>query len=240
MDLIATDAQQLSQDPMVTLFEIDATKYGDAVLRFTPEVGGGTNGDVTFGGQLYRSMPIGAEGFEWTSGGAAPRPTLSLNALDLVFLSLLVRAKDLTGCPVRRIRTYAKYLDDGEMPNPSAHYPIDHYKIEKKTGQNRKSLTYELSTELDQEGKQVPGRQIIRDTCLHRFRYWANGKWNYDGVTCPYAGSAMFTPAGEVTTDPTKAKCGKKRADCQLHFGSIYGSKAVLPMFAFPGVGRVS
>lgn len=240
MDLIATDAQQLAQEHRVTLFEIDATKYGDVVLRFTPMVGETPTGDVSFGGQLYRSMPITADGFEWNGTGTAPRPTLTMTALDLVFLSLVVRAKDLTGCPVRRIRTYRKYLDDGATPNPSAHFPIDHYKIEKKTGQVRKSLTYELSTEMDQEGKQIPGRQVIRDTCLHRFRYWAENKWNYDGVTCPYAGAAMFTPGGEPTQDPTKARCGKKRSDCQLHFGTLYGPKAVLPMFAFPGVGRVS
>ena len=240
MDLIATDAQQLTQEPKVTLFEIDATQYGDTVLRFTPVIGGGANGDVSFGGNLYRSMPIEAQGFEWATGGTAPRPTLSMNALDLVFLSLVTRARDLTGCPVRRIRTYRKYLDDGAQPNPSAHFPIDHYKIEKKTGQNRKALSYELSAGIDQEGKQLPGRQVIRDTCMHRFRYWANGQWNYDGVTCPYAGTAMFEPNGNPTTDPTKAKCGKRLDNCRQHFFTIYGPTAVLPMFAFPGVGRVS
>ncbi len=236
MELIATDAQMLSQEPKVVLFEIDARQYGDAILRFTPVVGDGPAPDVMFGGNLYRSLPITAEGFEWNGSGTAPRPTLTMTALDLVFLNLLVRAKDLTGCPVRRIRTYRKYLDDGATPNPDVHFPIDYYKIEKKTGQNRKTLTYELSTELDQEGKQIPGRQVIRDTCMHRFRYWANGQWNYDGVTCPYAGAAMYEPNGNPTNDPTKAKCGKRKDNCRQHFGP--GVK--LPMFAFLGVGRVS
>lgn len=237
MELIATDAQMLQQEPKVYLYEIDATAYGDAVLRFTPVVAGTIGAqDVQFGGNIYRSVPIEATGFEWNGSGPAPRPTLSMTALDLSFLSLVVRARDLTGCPVRRIITYRKYLDDGAAANPSAHYPIDHYKLERKSNQNRMMLTYELSTEMDQEGKMVPGRQVIRDTCLHRFRYWANGKWNYDGVTCPYAGAAMYTPSGEITTDPTKARCGKRISDCDLHFGE----GAVLPMFAFPGVGRVS
>ena len=101
-------------------------------------------------------------------------------------------------------------------------------------------MTFELSTPMDQQGKQIPARQVIRDTCLHRFRYWANGQWNYDGVTCPYAGPAMFLPNGEPTTDPTKARCGKRISDCKKHFSTILGENPTLPMFCFPGVGRIS
>jgi phage-related protein len=46
----------------------------------------------------------------------------------------------------------------------------------------------------------------------------------------------MYEPNGNPTTDPTKAKCGKRRDNCQQHFGFL----EKLPMFAFPGVGRVS
>lgn len=235
MDLIATDAQQLSRGPQIFLYEIDARAYGDAVLYFTPMVDG-ENWDVQFGGNIYRRLPIKAEGFIWNGVGTAPRPTLSLAAETLVFLSLVVNGDDLIGAPVRRIRTYRKYLDDGEMPNPGATYPIDHFVIEKKAKQIRKQLTFELSTPMDQQGKKIPARQVIRDTCLHRFRYWANNQWNYEGVTCPYSSEAMYKPNGEITSDPTKAKCGKRLSDCRIHFGQ----NAWLPMFAFPGVGRIS
>ena len=236
MELIATDAQRLSGEPQVVLFEIDARAYGDAVLRFTPVVDGQESWEVQFGGNIYRRLPIKADGFTWNGTGTAPRPTLSLAAEDLVFLSLVVRGDDLIGCPVRRIRTYRKYLDDGATPNPSATFPVDHYVIEKKAKQLRRELSYELSTPMDQQGKKIPARQVIRDTCMHRFRYWANGQWNYQGVTCPYTGAAMYEPNGQPTSDPTKAKCGKRLSDCEKHFGV----GAVLPIFAFPGVGRIS
>lgn len=236
MELITTDAQRLTAEPIISLFEIDAKKYGETILRFTPSFIGEAMDSVSFGGNVYQTMAIEASGFEWNGTGSAARPTLSITPRDLLFLTLLTKTRDLTGCPVRRIRTHRKYLDDGASPNPAAHYPIDYYKVERKTTQHRNELTYELSTGLDQEGKQIPARQIIRDTCMHRFRYWANGRWNYEGVTCPYAGAAMYTRSGQPTTDPTKAQCGKHRSDCQLHFGKT----AVLPMFAFPGVGRVS
>lgn len=239
MDLIATDAQRLVREPQLFLYEIDARAYGEQVLRFTPIVSS-ENFPVQFGGNIYQRLPITADGFEWNGTGTAPRPKLSLAAKDLVFLSLIVNGDDLVGCPVRRIRTYRKYLDDGAMPNPSATFPIDHYVIEKKASQKRKEMTFELSTPMDQQGKQIPARQVIRDTCLHRFRYWANGQWNYDGVTCPYAGADMFLPNGEPTTDPTKARCGKRISDCKKHFSTILGENPTLPMFCFPGVGRIS
>lgn len=236
MELIATDVQRLEREAKVVLFEIDVTKLGGELLRFSPIVDGQEAWPIEFGGNQYQRLPIKAEGFEWNGTGTAPRPSLTLLAKDLVFLSLIVNSNDLVGCPVRRIRTYRKYLDDGEFPNPAATFPIDHYRIERKTKQVRKQLSFELSTPMDQQGVQVPARQVIRDTCLHRFRYWANGQWNYQGVTCPYAGEAMYKPNGEATLVPTEAACGKRISDCKLHMGA----DAVLPMFAFPGVGRVS
>lgn len=237
MELIATDSQRLTREPKIHLFEIDLRNVGqDVTLRFTPVVGEGENWVVQFGGNVYQRLPIEASGFEWNGTGTAPRPTLALKANDVTFMSLVLNSGDLVGCGVRRIRTYRKYLDDGVAANPLAHYPIDTYRIERKAKQHRKELAFELSSPLDQQGKKIPARQVLRDTCQHFFRYWANGRWNYDGVTCPYAGAAMFDQAGNPTTDPLKAQCGRKISDCELHFG--VGSD--LPMFAFPGVGRIS
>lgn len=235
MELIATDAQQLVGEPKIRLFQIDLSSKGQGILYFTAAASN-TLPEVRFGGFLYEKIPIKAEGFEWTGTGTAPRPTLSLHAMDLLFLSMVVNGDDLVGCPVQRITTHRKYLDDGVAANPDAHYPIDYYQINQKTSQKRQQLQFTLATWMDQSGRQIPARQVIRDTCQHRFRYWANGRWNYNGVTCPYAGAAMYEPSGQPTTDPTKAKCGKRLSDCKAHFGA----KAVLPMFAFPGVGRIS
>lgn len=235
MELIATDSQRLQQEPRVEMFEIDATALGQSILRFSPAVDG-ENWKVQMGGNVYQRLSISAEGFEYDGTGTAPRPTLSLVAQDMVFLSLIVNSDDLVGCPVRRIRTYRKYLDDGASPNPSAVFPIDHYVINRKSKQVRKELQFELATPMEQAGKRIPSKQVIRDTCLHKFRYWANGMWNYSGVTCPYAGEAMYDSSGKPTNDPKKARCGKKVSDCSVHFGK----NATLPMFAFPGVDRIS
>lgn len=232
-ELIATDQQRLSQDAMVVLFELDARRFGDGILRFCPTSVNGL--PVKFNGYDYYPMPINAEGFSWSGNGALPRPTLTLAAQDLSFLSLVISSDDLIGCPVTRIRTYRKYLDDGASPNPEAKYPSDHYVIERKVSQRRTQLQFELSALMDQQGKMIPARQVLRDSCTHRFRYWLDGAWAYTGVTCPYTGVAMFERNGDVTANPAKARCGKRISDCKRHFGET----AVLPFYGYPGVGRV-
>lgn len=240
MNIIATDAQSLSQKGKVELFIIDATKVGQGILRFTAAVYDHDTQqpltNVMFDGHEYRQLPIAADGFEWNGTGTAPRPTLTFTALDLILLQDMINAQDLVGCPVQRIKTERKYLDDGSSPNPEAHYPIDYYQIEKKSKQLRQTMIYELSNLLDQQGKMIPGCQVIRDTCLNRYRYFADNAFRYDGVTCPYAGAKSYTQAGVETADKSKDQCGKRISDCSLRFGA----KAVLPMFAFPGVGRIS
>lgn len=231
-NIIATDSQRLEQDVIVQMFELDARKFGDGILRFSSSSVDGS--PVVFNGYVYQPLPIKAEGFEWSGNGPLPRPTLTLAAKDLVFLSLVVSADDLVGCPVTRIRTYRKYLDDGATPNPEAMFQPDTFVIERKALQKRNQLQFELSTPMDQQGRMIPNRQVLRDSCTHRFRFWANGRWNYDGVTCPYTGTAMFKVSGEITSDPKEAKCGKRISDCKRHFGN----NAVLPFYGYPGVDR--
>jgi lambda family phage minor tail protein L len=232
-NIIATDAQSLEQDAEVILFQLDATKKGGDLLFFTCAVSGG--GPVSFGGQVYTPLPIQAEGFSWTSGGAIPRPTLTIGAANMALISLVVNSKDLVGCPIRRIRTYRKYLDDGSHADGSVMYPVDYYQVEKKSNQNRKQIQFELSADMDQEGRMVPARQVLRDTCTRRYRYWDGTAFRYEGVTCPYVQSAMFDRSDNPTTDPTKDACGKRLGSCETHFGRY----AVLPFYGYPGVGRL-
>lgn len=232
-DLLATDIQRLEQGAVVSMFELDARKFGEGILRFSNTSVDGAS--IYYNGYEYPPLPIKVEGFSWSGSGTMPRPTLALAAPDLAFLSLVINSDDLVGCPIKRIRTYRKYLDDGESPDPAASFPHDHYVIERKTSQKRTLLQFELSAEMDQQGKLIPARQVLRDACTHRFRYWSNNQWNYDGVTCPYTGDAMYEKSGQPTLDATKSRCGKRLSDCKLHFGT----DAVLPFYGFPGVGRL-
>lgn len=230
--VIASDVQRLEQDAIVTVFELDARQYGDGILRFAPEAVDG--GPVRFNGYAYQPLPITAEGFEWNGKGTLPRPTLTVTAMELAFLSLVLSEDDLVGMPVKRLRTYRKHLDDGDDPDPEALFPVDYYVIERKTSQNRRQIQFELSVEMDQEGKQIPARQVLRDTCTHRYRWWDGSQYQYAGVTCPYAGNDEFEANGSPAA-PGEDRCGKRLSDCRLRFGQ----NAALPFWGFPGVGRI-
>lgn len=59
--IIATDMQRLEQDAIAVLFELDTTKFGGEIMRFTTATLGGQ--PVRFDGEQYLPFPIQAEGF---------------------------------------------------------------------------------------------------------------------------------------------------------------------------------
>lgn len=232
-DLIYKEGSKLSQDALVEMFELDLQKIGYGIFRFSSTNTG--EGNVMFNGFEYPAIPIKASGFAWDGKGTLPRPSLELAAKDLHFLNLVFDADDLVGSPVSRIKTFRKFLDDGSQPGTGTSFPPDKYVIEKKSSQSRHSLSFELSTELDQQGTKLPKLMILRDTCVHTYRYFADGQFQYKKVACPYVGNNFFLKNGEATTEPSKDACGKRITDCKLRFGE----NAVLPRMAFPGVARI-
>lgn len=231
-DLIYKESAKLSQDVIVEMFELNLQALGLGIFRFTPSSDGGNS--LWFEGNEYIPAPIKASGFQWDGAGTLPRPSLAIAAKDLYFLNMVVDFDDLVGQPVKRIKTFRKYLDDGEFPNTGARFTDDNFVIERKTTQSRQVLKFELSTLLDQQGTQIPRLKIIRDSCVHTYRVWTESGFIYRGASCPYAGGNYYDPSGKPTATPKKDACGKRLSDCKLRFGGT----AVLPRLAFPGVGR--
>lgn len=231
-ELIYKEAAKLTQDAIIEMFEIDLQRLELGIFRFTNTSLDGA--PVVFNGNEYQPAPIQASGFAWDGAGTMPRPSLSLAAKDLSLLSLVFDADDLVGMPVRRIKTFRKYLDDGTQPGTGVTFPVDHFVIERKASQTRHSLSFELSTKLDQQGVKIPRLMVLRDSCVHTYRYWTGTKFQYKEVACPYVGDTYFKKNGEPTTEVSEDACGKRISDCKLRFGET----AVLPRMAFPGVGR--
>lgn len=233
-ELIYKESAKLDQDVLVEMFELDLQKIGLGIFRFSStNIGGET--PVTFNGSQYPAIPIKAEGFAWDGAGTLPRPSLEIAAKDLFLLNLVFDADDLVGSPVTRIKTFRKFLDDGSEAGQGVSFPPDKFVIEQKTSQSRHSLSFELSTELDQQGVRLPKLMVLRDTCVHTYRYFSEGRFQYKGVACPYSGNNFFKNNGEPTGEPSKDVCGKRISDCKLRFGE----NAVLPRMAFPGVARI-
>ncbi|WP_110636219.1 phage minor tail protein L [Salinicola salarius] len=234
-EIIARESQSMSQQPVVTLFEIDARQWEAGILRFTNQTAL-DGGPIRFNGYTYTPTPITADGFEWNGKGTLPQPSLSLSTLEVSIVSMLLATNDLIGAPVKRIRTFANHLDGGDDPDPEATFPVDEYHIEQKPQEipARGSLEFTLSISLDQQGRKIPARQCLRDTCTHTYRYWNGSRFVYEGVTCPYTGAAMFDQQGVATDDETKDVCGKCLSDCRARFGA----NNPLPTRAMPGLAR--
>lgn len=224
---LKADIQNITPGALLELFVVDLAPMGQsAVFRFYD----GTDinyGNITFQGYDFAPWPIKASGFSKSSGGVFPRPKLSLaNATG--YVSGLVRSyEDLVGAKVQRLRTLGQYLDNGETPDPTA-VAIDTFFINRREGETRSFIVFELASSIDIANKRLPGRVMIANTCT----------WQYKSSECEWPGTnpnrwydrngvQVFTQASDV--------CGKRLTDCKLRFGQ----NAELPYGGFPGMGRL-
>ena len=178
--LIVTDLQKVNPSSIIELFTLETEQalHGSSqVYRFHSGANGFNNGDVVWAGNQYFRMPIMAEGFAFQKG-QLPRPTLTVsNAVGTITAILLnvnkvTTGNDLTGATVRRIRTLARYLDAVNFaggvnplgtPDPSAEFPQEVYKIDRKASENREVVKYELAAPTDLAGIRIPLRQCTRN-----------------------------------------------------------------------------
>jgi lambda family phage minor tail protein L len=176
---IITDLQKINPSAVIELFELttDATLHGSTqTYRFHNGSSLNANGDIIWAGNQYIKMPIQAEGFAFTNG-QLPRPTLTIsNAIGTITAILLnvnqvTTGNDLTGATVTRIRTLARYLDAVNFPDstnplgtpdPTAEFPQEIYKIDRKSSENRDAVQFELAAVFDLAGIRAPKRQCTR------------------------------------------------------------------------------
>jgi lambda-like phage minor tail protein L len=229
---IAREARQPAPSPYVVLFQLDATRLGGGVYAFTQSAH--ETRPLSFGGVAYTPIDIEAEGWEWTGTGVLPTPKLRIANVNRAFSALVGTYNDLLGAQVTRIRTFRRNLDGEPDADPTAHFPLDVYRIERKATLDKTHIEWELAAVIDQEGRLLPGRQVLQGACTASYRRWTGAGWDYSEATCPYAGDAGFDVHDQPTAAATDA-CSKRTTGCEARFGKT----AVLPTWAFPGVSRV-
>lgn len=219
-------------DAIVDLFELDATNLGASILRFT-----NCGETVVFGTFIYTSTRVETSGWEMTSQGTLPRPTLRIANVDKLASSLVIGNNDLKGAVLTRKRTFKRFLDSEPEANPSALlYPVDRFRVERKITHNMLEVVWELAAFIDQENIKIPYRQVLR-SCSWVYRKYDTtlGAFNYEKATCPYVGAQYYNRNGDVVIDPSADVCGKTVSDCKLRFGE----NEVLPFGGFPGIARI-
>jgi lambda family phage minor tail protein L len=226
--------QQLEAGDIVTMFILDLSPLNVV----TPPWYFSTEGPFTFQGVQFERVDLEYEGFEWNGQGAMPQPTIRITNVGKLLSGPLFEFEDLIGAKLIRLRTYRQFLDGGASADPTAHYDPDIYTVEQKTAHDKEHIEWKLAAAMDQDGRTLPGRTVYRDVCAWRYRIWdpSLGAFNYNNVTCPYTGGAMFDINGNPTGDPAQDRCSHRLTDgCRVRFGRYADS----PIGAFPGVSRI-
>jgi lambda family phage minor tail protein L len=180
-------------------------------------------------------VPMDATGFEWSTKGTLPQPTLSFDNIAGAGNLLLDSYGDLIGATVIRILTLRRFLDDGATPDPTAMISREAFVVAQKMSHTAITIVFKLAARWDVEGTQLPRRQILRDICTHTYRRWVPGVgFDYSRASCPYTGGAFFD-VNNAGTDASHDQCSRAMTGCQLRFPG----GQTLPARFFPGVGRV-
>ncbi len=234
---IEADVQSAAPGARVELFDVDLTPLGGEVLHFAngtmPGANPGEYQPVRWRGNTYMPAPFQASGFETNGRSALPTPSLRIGS-SRELAALLRQYGDCVGMKVTRWRTFSKYLDGQPQADPNAHFAPDVFLISRKVSQNKVSTEWELAAEMDQQGKKLPARLILRDACTWAYRLWDAEAvaFDYTSALCPYTGTAYFDRSGQACAAAAD-NCGKRLSDCVLRFGS-----SPLPTSAFPGVSH--
>jgi len=222
----------LGPNAIIELFELqlDTTLHGASTTYYWHNgVNAAVTGNIVFASNTYVRLPVEATGFDYTSSGSLPRPTLRISNVfsDMTALLLLVNAttpgNDLGGATVRRIRTLKKFLDGEAAADPNARFPTEIWYVDRKSNENRDLVEFELASKFDLAGVMLPQRQIIANVC----------QWKYRGAECGYTGSNYWNVNDQVVGTLAADVCGKRVESCKLRFGAT----AELPFGSFPGAG---
>lgn len=233
--------QSLTPGDLVALFVIDLASMGqNARFAFTTAADR-ARGPLVFRGVTYAPLDVVCDGFELTGRGAMPRPRLVVSNATRTLAAASLLYDDLVGATVIRTRTYAQFLDGADEADPEAAYAPDIYRVEQKTAHTKHQIEWSLAAAMDQEGRQLPGRMVLRDVCLWRYRrpvLKADGsfdRFDYGDVQCPYVGAQAYDAFGKPC-DPEKDRPSRHVATCCK---ARFGSAAPLPFGGFPGVSRI-
>ena len=263
---LAEELLKLAPTAVIDLFEVELTAELNGV-KDTLRYHAGKNGlteDLKFGGKTYVAVPIEVDGFEFTSNGSLPRPTMRVanvnNAITSLILVLRADGGGPLGAKVRRIRTFAKFIDTINF-NQNPGFAPESDVTDIFVTQDNNSLTMQSTRDTsDPDAKIVETWYIDRvasenqqfvefelapkldltNLALPRRTIEEFCPWQYrGGRECPYpkTGGSCFTINDEEITSGTQAEkenldvCGKRVSSCKARFPG----DDVLPYGGFHG-----
>ena len=220
--------QSLFPGEIITLIEVDATKFGGNIYRFhgeniqfTPEEimaatqpGGSLQPkSIIFQGNEYGARPFGISGIEMNGNGKAGKPQLTLSNLDSRVSALIRSYNGMMQAKVTIWITAKDLLaEDGSVA--SGDYRKYIYYIERPNLVNNNVASLDLTSPYDMDGIMIPPR-VTQSVC-----FWAMRGWYRSGKGCGYNGAAMFDKDNKPVSDPSLDYCAGTATACKLRFGA--------------------
>ena len=258
---LAEELLRLAPTAIIDLFEIvlTSTVNGiDSIIRYHAGKNGLTE-EIKFDGNAYPAVPVEIDGFEFSSNGTLPRPTLRVANVNNAITALMLLYNPL-GAKVQRIRTFAKFIDTVNFNQQVPFAPeddiedtltaqnndpliaqtfndtsdpnakmVETWYIDRVSAENPQLVEFELAPKIDLVNVGLP-RRTIEEFC----------PWKYRGAECGYKGRSCFTVNDSVLPDSEKIVvngvvtndiCGKRVSSCQARFGNAQ----TLPFGGFYG-----
>lgn len=226
---IYTEIQGLDSKSIIEFLEITGGSRipGLGTYRFCGSLNE-FGGDVVWQGNTYGRWAYTSDGWDKQGTGTIPRPAVTLANPEGFVSGLCMQFDDLAGAIVTRKRTLLKYLDAVNFINgnasaaPNSHFPDEEFTVDRKSGEDHKTVTFELTSPWDLPGVMLPGRIALARTCLFQYR-------GTDG--CGYNGTLYFD-ANDNPTDAAHDKCSHTLTGCRKRWG------AGVHFGGFPALGR--
>ena len=220
------DLNKLEPNAIIELFQLqlDATLHGSSdIYYFHNGVNANVTGNVVWNSQSYIRLPLEASGFDYTSSGSLPRPTLTVSNIGssittlLLQVNLITPGNDLGGAKVVRIRTLKKYLDGEATADPHAKFPDEIWYVDRKSSETRAAVEFELASKFDLAGIMLPKRQIVANIC----------QWKYRGAECGYNVAQYYDVNDNLVVSAANDVCGKKLSSCNIRFAPFTSAGTV-------------
>ena len=261
---LAEELLKLAPTAVIDLFEIElTTKLNNvedpdnpgAEITDTLRYHAGKNGlteDLQFNGKTYPAVPVEIDGFSFSAKGTLPRPTMRVANVNNAITNLMLKINSTTGeqynplgAKVRRIRTFAKFIDTANFSQGSL-FASDADITDVLTTEGADSLIMQsFNDTADPQAKLVETWYIDRvasenqqfvefelapkldlvNVQIPRRTIEEFCPWKYRESECGYTGRECFDINDQKITTGTQEQkedadiCGKRLKSCQKRFG---------------------
>jgi lambda family phage minor tail protein L len=210
------ERRKLDPDTVVELFELDYSNLaGDPGNPAWTTKFSNQRVSVYLDSDEYIPLPIRCRGFEISSDGSVPRPTITVaNGNGLISGLIDAIGGSLTGATLYRRTVFARNLDGGSHPDSRQVWePGDAWRIERKIRHTRFTIEFQLSAKVDIQNTRLPGRSVDATLCPFTYKAATTCKWDPTG-------GPWFDGDGESLPDANGDACGLRPSDCTKRFSS--------------------